>query len=283
MSEADDHIIVTLGGVKGSGKDTVGALMMKSLGLYRRHSFAAPLKQMAAKAFPQLTAEQLWGSSSAREEPIDVPLRGLDPRNGERMARTLSDDEAGEHTGWIASDGTIYPTHLNARIVLQTLGTEWGRRLHDNIWVDAALGHCEVEGPNDNWVITDQRFPNEALVARERGAVTVKLLRGWYEAKDRFEAAGVLRDGKIIEDVLTGMAGQDFHPSELLMFTIPEHHYDYVLDNRVDLDQLPGLVARLVEEIHHSASHWRRARNFAEEMTERKGRRPTVAPMRIGL
>lgn len=267
--------IVTLGGVKGSGKDTVGELMGHGRGSYRRWSFAAPLKQMAAIAFPQLSDNQLWGSSSKREEPIDIPMRGLDPRDGRQMS--------GGATEWTAHDGTVYPTQLNARIILQTLGTEWGRRLHDDIWVDAALGHCEVEGPHDNWVITDQRFPNEVIVARERGAVTVRLLRGYYEAKDRFEAAGVLKDGKIQKDVLTGMKGADLHLSELLMFTIPDHHYDYVLDNRIDLDDLPKLVSALCKEIGDPAAHWIRARNFMEEMREKGRRAPTMQPMRIGL
>lgn len=278
-------MIVTLGGVKGSGKDTVGDLM----GIadeYRKWSFAAPLKQMAKIAFPQLTHEQLWGSSASREEALDIPLRGLDPRDGSQMTAMVLEDGSygnGPVTRWKAKDGTFYPAYLSARVILQTLGTEWGRRLHDNIWVDAALLHCTTEGPDHNWVLTDQRFPNEVRVARERGAVTVKLLRGWYEAKQRFEDAGVLKNGKIVEDVLTGMSGEDFHLSELLMFTIPEHEYDYVLDNRVDLDVLPLIVKKLTNEIKHPAASWLRARNFTEEIVQKKGKPPLLSPLRIGL
>lgn len=280
-------MIVTLGGVKGSGKDTVGDLMGTTDG-YRKWAFAAPLKQMAKIAFPQLTHDQLWGSSSSREEALDIPMRGLDPRDGSPMTSMVLEDGSygdGPVTRWKAKDGTLYPAHLSARIILQTLGTEWGRRLYDNIWVDAALLHCMEHGrmSDDNWVLTDQRFPNEVRVSRERGAVTVRLLRGWYETKQRFEDAGVLKDGKIVKDVLAKLNGEDFHLSELLMFTIPEHDYDYVLDNRVDLDDLPKLVKQLTDEIKHPAASWLRARNFSEEIMQRRGKPPRLSPMRIGL
>lgn len=59
---------------------------------------------------------------------------------------------------------------LSPRRLLQTLGTEWGRSLHPDIWVLLMQRRLDdYAGPEDRIVITDVRFDNEADWVRQRG------------------------------------------------------------------------------------------------------------------
>lgn len=64
------------------------------------------------------------------------------------------------------------------RFLLQTLGTDWGRAIVDeDIWVKAAM--ARVSG-DENVVIADVRFDNEADAIRGRGGVVFYVVRpGW--------------------------------------------------------------------------------------------------------
>lgn len=56
-----------------------------------------------------------------------------------------------------------FPDEINARKLLQTLGTEWGREsIYPNIWVDAAKRMAEPYLGKHLVVFDDIRFPNEA-------------------------------------------------------------------------------------------------------------------------
>ncbi len=59
---------------------------------------------------------------------------------------------------------------LSPRRLLQTLGTEWGRSLHPDIWVLLMQRRLDdYADPEDRIVITDVRFDNEADWVRPRG------------------------------------------------------------------------------------------------------------------
>lgn len=60
--------------------------------------------------------------------------------------------------------------NISPRRLLQTLGTEWGRSLHPDIWVLLMQRRLDdYAGPEDRIVITDVRFENEAYWVRQRG------------------------------------------------------------------------------------------------------------------
>jgi hypothetical protein len=76
---------------------------------------------------------------------------------------------------------------LTPRHLMQTLGTEWGRAQHEDLWVRSVfrrIDHAErAAGPARlSWVIHDVRFPNEARAIRQRGGYVVRVCRG--EAPD---------------------------------------------------------------------------------------------------
>jgi len=143
-------MIVGLCGAAGAGKDTVAQVLVEQYG-FVKVALADPLKRMVRQTWP-FTCEQLWGASE---------------RRGETPA------------------GLTRPT---AREALQLLGTEWGRRLDEDVWINCALdiagrlleggwwyqdtegavrvetGRFPVESvpPPFGVVISDVRFDNEA-------------------------------------------------------------------------------------------------------------------------
>jgi len=238
---------IVLFGVKGSGKDTVGDILVANHG-YAKDSFAAPIKQMVRIAFPKLTDEDLFGPSEKRErqEP-SYPIGGVCLSCGMGMGALRRPDGVepiGGHYPWactrLLNDGTYcpteYPPYLNARIALQTLGTEWGRRLYRNVWVDSAFERiadrayayevaAQIEPfptPAPPVVITDGRFRNELWRSKELGAFCVKLTRGLAES--------------------TSM-----HPSEQEFREIPDSAFDSILDNaNIPLDRMDEAVSRML-------------------------------------
>lgn len=58
------------------------------------------------------------------------------------------------------------------REAAQTLGTEWGRSLDENIWVKLTMASLE---DGKNYVFSDVRFDNEALAIIRKNGVTVQI------------------------------------------------------------------------------------------------------------
>jgi hypothetical protein len=148
-------MIIGITGRAGSGKSTVGDILVKEHG-FVCVNLADPLKRICRDVFG-FTYEQLWGPSSARNTP------------DERYP---------------------YPWFLTPRHALQQLGTEWGRRCYENVWIDYALrvAHEILEEGREYYptrgttveladtrasgvVIADVRFPNEAAAIRAKGGV----------------------------------------------------------------------------------------------------------------
>lgn len=62
-------MIIVLCGVRGSGKDTIGDILVRDHG-FQKEAFANPLKAMVKHAFPAFTDEDLYGTSKNRERPF---------------------------------------------------------------------------------------------------------------------------------------------------------------------------------------------------------------------
>lgn len=220
---------IVLCGVKGSGKDTVGDLLVIDHD-FKKYAFATPLKKMVLHAFPGFSFDAVYGPSNMREEQYEqYPFSGI----------CVS---CGFECGKIGGDGYVelhyscrrclakYPAFINPRIALQTLGTEWGRRLYKNVWIDAAFAEMqEVDDSlsrSHNWVVTDGRFRNEVERTRELSGVAVLLTRGLKESTDP-------------------------HPSEAELRSMdPKRDFDFVFDNaNLTLSDLPRAVELLVRDL----------------------------------
>jgi hypothetical protein len=127
--------------------------------------------------------------------------------------------------------------HLTPRFALQQLGTEWGRRCYDNVWVDyilrvhkeLQLGGCyydekfglrgwmtlENAKPKTDVVAADVRFLNEISAIQKAGGAVIR----------------VIRPGPMPARI-------DKHPSEQEALQIHDSRFDYVIDNDCDLAEL---------------------------------------------
>ena len=78
-----------------------------------------------------------------------------------------------------------FPEGITPRVMLQTLGTEWGRASVDpDIWVKAAMREAEYFMRMDGRVIFDDvRFANEAVAIRKAGGQVYRVSRQDFEVR----------------------------------------------------------------------------------------------------
>lgn len=199
-------LIIAVAGFAGSGKDTACDYLVDKHG-FKKTSFAAPLKQMAKIAFG-FTDEQLYGPSSKREEQDPrYPFSGICLACGQDCEAMIPHEAVAWHCRPCNRD---YPMFINARVALQTLGTEWGRRLTTNIWANAGVNHM-LMNEGDRWCLSDLRFKNEFEAVKAAGGRVIRLMRGQI---------------------------QHNHASETELLSIPLGDFDMAIHNHGELNKL---------------------------------------------
>jgi hypothetical protein len=229
--------IVMLSGPAGAGKDAVAEFMVKNHRA-KRIAQADPMKVFVQKMF-RFTDSQLWGPSELRNAPLTIPEWSIpivgNTGSWEHHEKTLvgaferhanawlydvlpgvSSTEFTRANGalfrWLETWGPGAERTETPRRILQTLGTDWGRKFSRNMWVDYALRKAREmldAGECDLIVIPDGRFRNELLAVRAAGGSTVKIVS---------PGSG-----------LNGEAAQ--HSSEIEQKSVPDSWFDVVLIN----------------------------------------------------
>ena len=120
-------MIIALTGKAGAGKDYAAAKLAMMLPHYgincHTHSFASPIYRML--------------------EALGVDINHYSQRENKEAV-----------ISWLG---------VSLRHLLQTLGTEWGRKLvKESIWVDYMAEHYSNISKDDCLIIIDCRFPDEA-------------------------------------------------------------------------------------------------------------------------
>lgn len=102
--------------------------------------------------------------------------------------------------------------NITPRRMLQTLGTEWGRAMHPDLWVLCmrnkleAIRQAEHERSEPVIVIPDVRFENEVAMIREFGGVMVHVVRPGADNTDTHASeAGV----QVAEEDYTAYNAED--------------------------------------------------------------------------
>ena len=140
------QLIVGLQGLAGSGKSTMAAILQKELG-FSEYAFAAPLKE-ACKSLFALSDEQVYGDLKEVDDPI-----------------------------W----------KVSPRYILQRFGTEMIRQhlfkelpdLHhksSSLFIDLAQRFIYSK-PDQNIVLSDVRFEDEAALVTENEGILVRIVR----------------------------------------------------------------------------------------------------------
>ena len=182
-------------GVAGSGKSTA-ASYIRDLAIQQgltasEAAFAAPIKAFCHDLF-RFTESAVYGSSQDREEEFDIYCDlwtweaarvwlalsadefvsecwpNATPDFWLRARKALDvwfDDLMAECTWeWVMTEQgrrLRRQRGLSARRALQTLGTEWGRELDADVWINCLKRNVEASA-DDVVVLSDARFFNEA-------------------------------------------------------------------------------------------------------------------------
>lgn len=128
-------MLIGLAGLKQSGKSTAGDYLA-NVYKFDHTSFAAPMRRFAM--------DVLYMNEVQLELGKEQPIAFLDNK-------------------------------ITPRKFLQTLGTDWGRRMiHPDLWVRSCMMRIRLER---NTVVSDCRFDNEAHAIRAMGGKIVQIKR----------------------------------------------------------------------------------------------------------
>lgn len=186
-------VLIGICGQMGTGKDTIADRMVSCNG-YTKLSIASPMKDFAAKVF-NFSNDQLYGCSDKRNkidsrcnkeaywEDVDRSFY-IEYRNFCKMMYPQDPSKARfELDVWYDDLKKTHHKTLTPRVVLQSLGTEWGQSLTKTLWVDHILNYVEKH-PNQKFVISDVRFVHECMRVTEFGGKLIRLERDLDTAGD---------------------------------------------------------------------------------------------------
>lgn len=259
--------IIGIMGKAGSGKDTVADFLVFNCGFVKM-SLADEMKRFTKKVFG-FSDEQLWGPSRYRnavDERYNDPDRwGLAEDNlmnyGRAWAKFLfAPDMANANywrlLGWFERlylDRSIEfgENKLSPRVVLQTIGTEYGRAIDNDVWIRSTLDIAK-KVLSDDYTYTRE----DGLTPIAPGPSRLTQVRGIVIPDCRFrnevegvQAAGgrIIRIKRLCADKQTiGIAG---HASEAEQDTIPDNACDHVLDAPEGLANLGVVLTSFLPNI----------------------------------
>lgn len=199
--------LIAIGGKIGSGKDTVANIIQEILGGYSIERFATEIKT---------TTCRITGCTMKQLEDRDFK-------------------ESKIGSAW---------NNVTYREFMQKLGTEVGRNIHENAWVNALFSKwkattCFVGSINEyktkfpKWIIPDVRFPNELQALEDREAITIRIERPhqlFTEGEDGWVEHPELK----IE-----------HPSET---ALDKSKFDYIIHNDGSLSDLRKSVREVLRK-----------------------------------
>lgn len=206
MMSPPKPLLIGLLGATGCGKTTLANLLVEDHGFTRAH-MGQPIKDMLSAL--GLTVQQLTGPPDVRKRPSDL-LGGKSPR-----------------------------------YAMETLGTDWGRRLiSSEIWANAIEARVRAMWSVDPVpvVIDDLRFPSDWTVVRRLGGILVRVIRPGIGGA-RSAADHVAHCLPIMRPALAAIGISTVHETEY-------HWHDAAADIELVNNATPGVLkTRLVEEL----------------------------------
>lgn len=233
----------------GSGKDTAASYLEDEFE-FTHLALAWPLKWFAYDVFG-FTKVQLWGPSDHRNAlderysqygtgdysyawtDAEYNLLKHGPTFLEKTVHCLPNADLGIKPPpyhvlyeWFKDFKLHNGNNVSPRTVLQSLGTDWGREQHDEIWLYAILREIAKE-KHTKVVISDVRFANEVKFIQEHGGKVLKIYR-----PDTDEKAAVI--------------GIEGHKSEAEQKKISDNVFDAIIVNNRTLNEFRDSLGRTV-------------------------------------
>lgn len=219
MSVPSQPALLGIAGNTKSGKDTLAKFLAEECDCAITH-FADTFKNILKDVFA-FSDDQLWGAGKNIPDKR-YPFSGTCPVD--HAACSFSDEDESWHCSVC---GKSYAKFLTPRFTMHTLGTEWGRAMYANVWIDMTLRKIQQMFQRENkqrWLIADVRFQKEIDGIRKMGGAVVLIKRG------------------VPSEHL-------WHATEAELLTIPDSAFDMVIDNNGTLDELKAKAHRLGEKM----------------------------------
>ncbi len=262
-------LLLGISGLAGSGKDTAADIFVAKHG-FVKVALADPIKRIARDLWG-FTELQLWGPSAERNAP-DLRYPTRHPHHTTRPVEyagmtSYRCENCGAETG----DMDLAPplpeqciSYLTPRHALQIIGTEIGRQIYKNTWVDLLLRITEelltpfpaerFERDIDNY---PSHFTYHAPIGINRSGRSAGQYHGavvpdvrWPDGNEgqriREEGGLLIRVKRPGEEGLQGAAAK--HESETAMAGVPDSHFDLVLNNISDIAFLEEQISAFLEQ-----------------------------------
>lgn len=209
-------MIIGVMGQARAGKDTFADYLVSRYG-FIRIALADPIKRICMDIY-QMTEEQLWGDDKEKPD-MRYPIEGK---------------------------GFMSP-----RVACQVIGTEVGRNLYTNTWVDYfkdiaqdvlenKYNYSKTKGrvPKGGFIFRGGQPPKGVICSDIRFKNEVKAVQGMGGKVIRLKRSG--KDGSV------GIAG---HASEAEQKTIPDNELDAVIDVQEGLENFYRQIDSLLERL----------------------------------
>lgn len=163
-------MLIAFAGLKGSGKDTAAQVLIDEFD-FTRIAFADGVRKAALVIDPIIPIISTYGQL---DESFNARMLS------ERLSHLVTT------FGWDQIKRDI----PEVRRLLQVIGTEFGRSIDPDIWIQALYNRFpDIGNPETNYVITDCRFENEVKFVHLKGGDVC-----WIERP------GLVSDGHESED-----------------------------------------------------------------------------------
>ena len=259
-------MIIGVSGKINSGKDTIGSII-QYLTLYNDLGYTHPISANDMGDWIRRCSQvpsnwEIRKFADKLKECVSL-ITGISRANLEREDVKNSNLPEDWDYELFASPESLEPgiRSLSVRELLQKFGTEVGRSIHPNFWVNALfnnykiehfmygntpyvyqsddnyrpddLNHCGMSKRDminlnaklvkeDQWIITDVRFPNELAAIKERGGIVIRVNR--EDERSRFAAIDKPEE-----------RSKYYHPSET---SLDNAKFDYTIENNGTIDDL---------------------------------------------
>jgi hypothetical protein len=169
QEETPMPFFIAFAGKKQVGKDTATKMAVEMLEAAGKKvavtAFAEPLKEMCITILG-LKSEEVYGTDEQKNALSHILWDGFSHEVRMKYAQRESIEQA-----------TTLPRsgRMTNREVLQVMGTDVFRAIHDNVWAEAPFNRDWED--HDVVILTDCRFPNEVKTTEENNGVVVRIIR----------------------------------------------------------------------------------------------------------